>query len=432
MLVALLLPILFALETKDIQPACCLHFTDVAEQANVRGNFDLGQGCAFCDIDSDGFLDLFVGSRDADNILYHNNGDGTFTDITEKAGVGRSIGTPGFCFSDFDNDGDPELFLFYGFNVPDILLKNDDSGHFTDVTEITKVGNTGYGRGSQFLDVNQDGWLDLFIGNADCQRSSLYVNTVRGPFIDRADIAGVTNYRNVYGSAFGDYDNDGDLDFYVTNIGDANRLYRNDLNRKNYIKVKLVGTVSNRDAIGAKVKLYDGEHAGEQHYFRQYREINSNSGLYGKNAFECHFGVKPCCSYDIVVTFPSGLVEVVPDIRAPRTIIIHKSGKLTQSLSAATGMIPEKFVLDPNYPNLFQTCSRGRFALPYQCRVLIRIYDGSGRVVKELHNQELNAGWHEVAWDGTDSYGERLPNGIHFYRVDADDFSAVNKIVRLK
>ncbi len=584
MIVTLLVPLLFALEMRDLQSLCPAHFTDVAAEAGVAGNFIQGRGCAFGDVDGDGFLDLFVASRDADNILYYNNRDGTFSDITEKAGVGTSIGTHGISFGDYDNDGYPDLFvanwagqsilyrnngdntftnvtvktgvagvgncfsgafcdvdrdgfidlfvtrkygpnalyhndgngmftdithaaglagltgsfmaifgdinndncpdlyivnegngntmylndgkghfsdvtsqsatgshgggccganfgdynndgnldLYVSYSGPNILLENDGHGHFTDVTASAGVGNDGYSRGAQFGDVNNDGYLDLYVGNADGQKCALYINNGDGTFTDMTDNFGVGNYGNVSGCAFGDYNNDGNIDLYVVNIDMANRLYRNDCHSTHYIKVKVVGTISNRNAIGAKVKLYDGGCAGKPCHFCQYREINANSGEYSENAFECHFGVKPCRSYDIEVTFPSGMVEVVRNIRAPRTIKIFEPGKRTQTLSASTGKIPEKFVLASSSPNPFQTFTQTRFALPYRCPVSVRIFDSSGRTIKELCNQELNAGWHEVPWDRKDPLGKTVGVGIYFLSMTTDSFRATNKLIVLK
>src|SRR5437867_1193047 len=227
-------------------------FADVAQAAGlthrtVFGGTDkntyiletTGTGVAFLDYDNDGVLDLFFANgttlaapaSDAEHShLYHGNGDGTFSDVTGKAGVGRSGWGQGVAVGDYDNDGFPDLYLtFYGRNV---LFRNNGNGTFTDLTEKAGVGAGGWSIGAVWGDYNNDVRPDLLVAN-DAQPNQLYRNRGDGTFEDVALTAGVAvdedgRERAGMGVDFGDYDNDGSLDIAIGNFyGEPCALYRN-------------------------------------------------------------------------------------------------------------------------------------------------------------------------------------------------------------
>ncbi len=232
-------------------------FTDVTTKAGV-GDQEFGMGCVSGDYDNDGNLDLYI-TNYGPNILYRNNGDGTFTDVTIEAGVGDSRWSTGATFGDYDNDGDLDLYVpnyldydlskleaakqksvQYGQYVPsalnpfvfdpqdNILYRNNGDGTFTDVTSDLGVEDYG-GRSFQalFTDLDLDGDLDLYIAN-DLSPNTLYRNDGNGIFTDVSNQSWAADVRGSMGLAAGDYDNDGDLDIFMSHwMNQENAIYRN-------------------------------------------------------------------------------------------------------------------------------------------------------------------------------------------------------------
>ncbi len=223
-------------------PAGLPRFANVASHLEVAG-LELAGGVVTEDFDADGFVDIVTSTSDPSGSLrlYHNNGDGSFSERTESAGLDSQLGGLNLIGGDYDNDGDVDLLVLRGawqFNdgrMRNSLLRNDD-GTFVDVTH--GAGLAVPARPTQaacWADFDQDGDLDLYVGNeawAPAELdfpSQLFRNNGDGSFTDVAAEAGVTNDTYAKGVTAGDYDNDGDMDLYVSNVGD-NRLYRNDGN----------------------------------------------------------------------------------------------------------------------------------------------------------------------------------------------------------
>jgi hypothetical protein len=225
-------------------------FTDVTEKAGVGNDDRYGMGVLVGDYDNDGFPDLYV-TNYGRNTLYHNNGDGTFTDVTDRAGVGCSRWSTGAAFIDYDKDGRLDLYvgvyleydakyrLFYEADVypgplaypaqPSVLYHNNGDGTFTDVTAKAGVGLKGRAMGVLTVDYDQDGWPDIFVAN-DNTANFLYHNNGNGTFTEVALNAGVAfgqhgNAAASMGGDWGDYDHDGKLDLVVPAMG-YNALYR--------------------------------------------------------------------------------------------------------------------------------------------------------------------------------------------------------------
>jgi hypothetical protein len=205
-------------------------FEDVTAKAGLSGLDGVSVG-VFADYDNDGFKDLFVSRTFKHNQLFHNNGDGTFTDVTAKSGIGDDCCTTVASWGDYDNDGRLDLFVgryldprtkipttFYARNGEgDKLYHNNGDGTFTDVTAKAGVGDTGLCLGSVWGDYDDDGYLDLYVVN-DFGRKTLYHNNRDGTFTDVTVKSGTLDYGAGMSASFGDYDNDGKLDLYVANI----------------------------------------------------------------------------------------------------------------------------------------------------------------------------------------------------------------------
>jgi len=378
-------------------------FTDVTQKAGLtqaKGRW--GTGCTFFDYDRDGHLDLFVcnfvkldpdaplkiddatfcqwkgvptmcGPRGLPgdiNILYHNNGDGTFTDVTEKAGIHK----PGPRYSitavsyDFDNDGWPDIYVAVD-SEPSILFQNNHDGTFTDVAVIAGCaynddGHEQAGMGVGVADYDCDGWFDIFKTNFADDTSDLYHNNGDGTFTELSFNSGIginnkyvawgcafidydndgwpdifqvnghvypeidnynfgetfKNQRLVYknlgngrfkdvssemgpgvterfssrGAAFGDYDNDGGMDALILNMNDLPSLLHNvGGNKQNWIKLKLVGTKCNRTAIGARARVITGKHI-------QMDEVHSGTSVMSQNDLRLHFGIGAADNIDAI------------------------------------------------------------------------------------------------------------------------------------
>ncbi|MDE0485253.1 MAG: CRTAC1 family protein [Candidatus Poribacteria bacterium] len=258
-------------------------FTDVTGRSGVR-NTGKGLGVTFTDYNNDGYPDIFVANDAVQDFLYRNNGDGTFTEVAVSAGIaynseGRATASMGIANGDYNNDGLSDLFVTNFSLEVNSLFQNDGDGFFTMTTFETGLAEPSFsqlGFGTQFLDADKNGTLDLFVANGHVwdnvsqitpslsykQTCQLFYYTGSGGFKEISKAVGKFFTRPVVarGTAIGDYDNDGDVDILVSCCGESAVLLRNDSKTENYwLKVQLVGTKSNRDGIGAKVKVQTGE-----------------------------------------------------------------------------------------------------------------------------------------------------------------------------
>ena len=399
-------------------------FSDVTQEAGLAGRARRwGAGCTFIDYDRDGKLDLFVteyvdfdparvpkpgqnsfcnwkgvpvncgplGLPPGRHWLYHNNGDGTFTDVSVKSGVAKAKGSYGMTAvaGDFDNDGWPDIYVACD-STPSFLFRNNHDGTFSEVAlengvALNEDGMEQAGMGIGVGDYDLDGSLDLFKTHFADDTNVLYRNDGKGNFQDMTiksglgvetrfigwgagmvdldndghpDLFYVTG--NVYpeverklrqyayktprivfrnlgngtfeefpldvapqssrGCAFGDFDNDGDVDVLIWNMDAPPTLLRNDLPAslgRHWIKVKLEGVTSNRAAIGGRVTCFYG---GK----KQAQEVMSQGSFYSVNDWRLHFGLGPVKVVDLEVRWPSGKKETVKGVAADRLITIRE------------------------------------------------------------------------------------------------------------
>jgi len=310
-------------------------FSDVTDVAGVGDRSWSWMG-VWADVNNDNFPDLYVVNGrypvGEPNKLYINNGNGTFTETSKQAGVADSNWGLGATFADIDNNGTLDLFVS-NYVGPNNLYLNDGKGNFTKASERIKTDHEGWGKGPTFGDIDHDGDLDLYEG--DCKLANqLYLNDGKGYFTNIADQQPVLKCETVRtkGTAFADIDNDGDLDLYVINWGAPNKLYKNSQDDKNFLKVKLTGTLSNRDAYGSKVKVFP---AGKENLLAL-RELRSANGFCAQEPQVLHFGLDASKTYDVVAVFPSGQQAKVAGVKPGQTLeIIEPSLSKPNMLSQA-------------------------------------------------------------------------------------------------
>jgi enediyne biosynthesis protein E4 len=409
-------------------------FTDVTETAGLlHTGMRWGSGCTFIDYDRDGRLDLFVANYlefDINKIpkpgenpycnwkgipvncgprglppslpaLYHNNGDGTFTDVSEKSGVTKARGSYSMTTvaADFDNDGWPDLYIACD-STPSFLLKNNHDGTFTDVglesgVALNEDGMEQAGMGLGISDYNLDGSLDVLKTHFADDTAVLYRNDGKGNFEDVTNSSGLgvetryiswgagifdfdndgypdlfwvtgsvypeiekalPNYpfksprilfRNLRngkfeelldqagpgvaaahasrGCAFGDFDNDGDVDILIANLNEPPSLLRNDVSGNgHWLKVKLIGTKSNRSAIGARVTAHFG---GKQ----QAQEVLSQASFYSANDLRLHFGLGAVDKVELDIRWPNGGNERISNVSADRLVVVREGAGIIKS-----------------------------------------------------------------------------------------------------
>jgi len=315
------------------------------------------------DFDNDGNLDLLVCNEGDKNILFHNNGDGTFKDVT-KSFSGPS-GFPflntgdanGACWGDIDNDGDLDCYIANADQANRLIRNNlieTGVANFTDITMTSGTGDLGGARGCTMGDYDNDGFLDIYVNNGGLSNilindviegfppfvqfyiaiepadNVLYRNNRDGTFTDTTKDSKTVGFGIGRGVASGDIDGDGFLDLFATNttyysrgkligIEQHNQLFRNKGNQNNWIKVKLVGTVSNRDAVGTHVKVVSDD-------LTQLREVTSATGYNSADDLPVEFGLGKRTVVNLIeVTWPGGVVQTLANVDINQMVTIIES-----------------------------------------------------------------------------------------------------------
>ncbi len=382
-------------------------FVDVTQKANVAGDKTCSVGAVWLDYDNDSYLDLYIGNYltfDPDykyfyapdgfpppmayesepDVLYHNNGDGTFTDVTSEMGIsdldGRAMGVGA---ADIDDDGFMDIFVANDHTL-NYLWYNEGGKRFVDKgtmsgTAFSQAGEATVSMSVDFADYNGDGLLDIFV--SDDTYCSLYENQGEGVFADKGMPSGISTkaaqfvgwsssfidydndgdvdisktngaLKHLYGqedqifenlgntkfddvslglgeyfhqeyvgrgSCIGDYDNDGDVDIFIVNLNDHCRFLRNNKgNLNNWLTINLVGTKSNRDGIGARIKITAGGRV-------QTAQRKTTVGYLSQNDPRLHFGLgKTDLVEKIEIKWPSGIVQVLENTKANQIITIKE------------------------------------------------------------------------------------------------------------
>lgn len=313
-------------------------FTDVSASSHMEQFAGKAMGVAFADYDGDGFPDVFVSNDTFQNFLFHNNGDGTFSDVALEAGVaytgsGKTVAGMGAEFRDLDNDGRPDIYhtAMFGNTFP--LYRNAGDGTFEDVTASSGVMGvtarmTAWGTGA--YDFDNDGLKDLFSAGAEILDNSQQIvhrpaalpdlilrNTGNMHFDEVKNADGETLVAPHRGAAFGDFNNDGMVDAVVTVLnGPPELLMNRTKNRNHWIELKLVGVKSNRDGLGTKVKLTTASRV-------QYNEATTAVGYNSSSDKRVHFGLGgEQVVKKIELDWPSGIKQVLMDVKADQVLTV--------------------------------------------------------------------------------------------------------------
>jgi len=327
-------------------------FTDVSEKSGIlKPGPHYAITAVSYDFDNDGWPDIYVAVDSMASLMYHNNHDGTFTDVAvisgcaytedgqEQAGMGIAVG-------DYDANGWLDIFKTHFQDDTPILYQSNGDGTYTDVTFSAGVGiNTQYVCwGTGFIDYDNDGWPDIFVAtghvypevdgsNVGATFKSprlMYRNLAKGKFKDVSDQLGpaLSARYSSRGCAFGDYDNDGDVDIVILNLNDPPSLLRNDGgNQNNWIKIKLLGTACNRTAIGARVRVVTGKHA-------QMDEVHSGGSVMSQSDLRLHFGMGQAKVIDLLeVKWPTTQkVEKFTNVEANQFLTIKEGAGIIKAV----------------------------------------------------------------------------------------------------
>ncbi|RIK80937.1 hypothetical protein DCC62_02895 [candidate division KSB1 bacterium] len=413
-------------------------FAKITSGALVTDLF-YSRGINWVDYDDDGDLDMFVANEENQaNNLYqnqlHETGSATFNKITAGALVTDRASSWSGSWGDVDNDGDQDLLVANWGNQNNALYINHGAGNFEKIANEAVVAEPGNFACSGWGDVDNDGDLDLFLTTAygaTASRNHLYKNLLMetGIVIFEKITEGsiVNDMGHSYGFSWGDYDNDGDLDIFVAktlNEAENNALYRNDGNGNHWLKVYCFGEKSNRSGIGAKVRV-KAAIAGKAVW--QMRVIEGQNGYCSQN-LQAHFGLGDAATIDsIKIEWPSGQVDVLSHVPVDTSLTIRES-KITEVQEGRSHAQPDEFELAQNYPNPFNPSTMIRYTLAAPQAVQLTIHDTLGRQVALLVDKHQAAGSHTVIFAAP----PELSAGIYLYTIKAGLFRETRKLALLK
>jgi len=496
-------------------------FVDVTAQMNLPT--DAAITCAAADYDNDSMSDVYLGRFNGLNQLLKNIAGTDFQNMPASGGFGDPRPTVSVAWGDYNADGWQDIYSANIDGGRNVLYRNNGNGTFTDVTLAAGVPDAGDARTATFVDYNNDGWLDLFTTN-HVNPNRLYRNNGNGTFTDVAPSSNIASPTDGFGVSWGDFDRDGDLDVVLVHHNSRTiHLYRNDGgNAQNWLFVTLRGVFDNRMGIGARLELFLGTR-------RLLREVNAGAGSKGQDAYPLHVGLGTASSVDsIVVRWPSGMVQRLYNVAANQRITIMQQGNVPprpfrlvaptngaatsdsivtfhwrRSLDPDSGRAisyvlrlhgrsvdtvlgptadsslvinlrslvlssdtldwyvrasdgtderrswdqwrlgynpvvsvpetagpPTRFRLLSNYPNPFNPTTTIVFELPVTSEVEITITNTLGEIVRYLDKRMREPGRYALTWDGRNDRGEQVSSGVYYIRMRRSDREDIQRVVK--
>ena len=444
-------------------------FSDRTAMAGV-GNISKPRSVMMADIDNDGDVEIYVANLSAQNNMYLNNGDSTFTEAVFASNTADMLIAMGSLFFDYDNDGDQDLYLTHDNYQRYILYQNQGNGTFVDVSQTSGTDYSGMGMGVDFGDYNNDGYLDLYITNLG--PNTLLKNNGDGTFTDVSIDVGVTDgamgwatffldinndaltdlyvvndswfspapnvmYQNMgndtfhivsqgsvieslyssLGGASADIDNDGRIDFAIAIRGGVgNQLFQNvNTPFRSWIKIKTEGIISNQAGIGTRIEVYSNG-------IQQMNEVAAGRGYCSANSLTQHFGLNDASMVDsVILRWSSGQVDVYYNVSVNEYFLAVEGQSLTSQ-----NWVKNKNVIHPDvidvavFPNPFNDFTQMKFSIEKSEQVFLNIFDSQGRLVRQLVNDKLVAGEHLLTWNGTNQSGVQLAAGVYFYSFQTE------------
>ncbi|HRI33150.1 MAG TPA: FG-GAP-like repeat-containing protein [Saprospiraceae bacterium] len=366
-------------------------FTKVLTGTPVTDAF-ISRSVNWTDIDSDGDLDLFVSNEnDQNENLYRNDGAGVFTKLTNGPLLNDGGKTMSSSWGDYDNDGDLDVFLAND-QGNDGLFRNEGHFNFTKITTDTVSNCGGNSFSSAWSDIDNDGDLDLFVtnsfGTTTLWPNFLFLNNGNGSFTRVGNTAPATDLDWSYGCAFGDYDNDGFEDLAVAtcrynSVDRPDLLYHNDGNSNNWITIKLVGTTTNKSAVGTKIRVKANINGNP---VWQMRELSAQTSYCGQNDLRPHFGLGNATNIDsIKLEWLNGTVEYYTNITTNQFITIVQGKGITGINNESLLKINDVLI----YPNPAST--KINIIIPDEYRnenFVSFIYDQNGKLIYSSNNEK--------------------------------------------
>lgn len=408
------------------------NFTRITAGTPVNDAF-LTRSVNWTDFDDDGDVDIFVTNESGQNEnLYRNDGNnGSFAKLTAAPLLTNAGSTMSSSWGDYNNDGKLDVFLANDLGN-DALFRNDGNEAFTKITGDPVVTSGGNSFGSQWADVDNDADLDLFVTNAfhgNAWKNFLFWNNGNGTFTRDTGEVCSKELGWSYGCAFGDFDRDGDLDLGVANCYDAvqpDYLYENHSSESinNWLAVDCIGNTSNRSAIGAKV-LVTATIGGQT--VTQLREISAQSGYCGQNQLAAHFGLADATTYSVTVKWPSGIEQTFGNL-LPNQYITIVEGQDVTGISSPNGNSAGLQVYPP-VPNPFHDSLVIRWEQQAADQVFIEVTDLLGkRVVSQA--LQTASGQQEWRWNGLDGRGVPVADGAYVVALKGKTFSTAVKVIK--
>ncbi len=402
-------------------------FVEVTE-GDIVNDIDNSSGCAWGDYDNDGYPDLYVANSGTASCLYHNNQDGTFTKVEEEPFISDVSHCSGASWGDVDNDGDLDLFVSTGQlgMYPDWFYLNNGDGTFTKVSDSPLVNEATWSSGSAWGDYDKDGDIDLAVGGYDGD-NLLFKNDGAGNFEKVEDNEFVNDGGYTQGLAWADYDNDGDLDIFTAKnnyFGGNNSLFTNNGNNNNWLKIKLIGDVlyGNHNAVGARIYVHatvDGQP------LMQMREVSAQSGggQGGQNDLVQFFGLGDATAVDSVKVKWQHIEFVETNVA------VNQLFNMYLVISGVEEMQEENIPSLTVFPNPANVQATFEIQSPGLQLLNIDIFDMQGRLVHKLAEEMPASQGTQIVWNLHDRAGARVKPGAYFCKYLIGNQSGVVKVV---